>query len=293
MAALPVGRRYSRAFLAESAPSIRAMVELGQSGPTIAGSSRRWAHASATATWSTTSWCRVWSELLGYSARVAGHSGAKRVHATVPVDTIAQHAMIRAGFSVYGHQTVLLAHELHAPDAEELLVREREPSDAWSIHHLYHLTTPRPVQYAEALTSNHWDARRALNAETRGFVMECEGTLAGYCQVTHRKDCYVLEVIMAPDKSRLLSSLIRQANQLADVGDNSEVWISVPDYHREFIPSLEEMGFEEQTRQALMVRYTMVPVNGHQSRWVHAVTDVIERLPARTPVVTRWERDSA
>ncbi len=293
MAALPVGRRFARAFVAESEAAIKAMIELHPERDEY-----RWVVTALGARVLggdevEDEVIRVWAELLGYSARVAGHSGAKRVHATVPVDTVAQRAMIRAGFSIYGHQTVLLAHELHAPDVEEPPVREREPSDAWSIHHLYHLTTPRPVQYAEALTSNHWDARRALNAETRGFVMECDGTLVGYCQVMHRKDCYALEVIMAQDKLDLVPSLIGQSIRLADVGKDDQVWISVPDYHLEFIPALEEMGFEEQTRQALMVRYTMVPVNGYQSRWVHAVSDVIERLPARTPVVTRWERDSA
>ena len=236
---------------------------------------------------------QLWSDLLAYAARVAGHSGAKRVHATVPMDTLVQQTLIRAGFSIYGHRTVLLAHELHLTDCGDVHVRERDPSDTWSIHHLYSLTTPRPVQYAEALTSSHWDAGRTVNARTRGFVIDDSNGLAGYCQITSRGTCNVLDVMMLPEKIGLMSSLVSEAIRHAKIGPGSEVWVAVPDYHREYLSLLESIGFREQERQSLMVRYTMVPVNGYQARWTSVVTDVIERLPARTPVVSRWERDSA
>lgn len=292
-AALPVGRRFARAFIAESDNSVSAMLELRPEPEDF-----RWILTSMGALVRRgeelpEEVSLLWSELLGYAARVAGRSGAKRVHATVPIDSLVQRTLARAGFSVYGHQTVLLAHELHLSDKTEVPVREREPSDAWSIHHLYHLTTPRPVQYAEALTSNHWDVRRTLSAQTRGFVLDGDGELGGYCQIMNRGSCHVLEVLLAPDQLGSLPALVRQAIKLDRVDDHATVWATVPDYRREYLPALEAMGFREAARQALMVRYTMVPVNGYHSRWVNVVADVIERLPARSPVVTHWERDSA
>ncbi len=293
MAAVPLGRRYSRVFVSGSHDPALAVVELRPEPDdyrwVVTGLGARVKRGSEV----TEEVSQVWSNLLSYATRVAGHSGAKRVHAAVPVDALVQRTMIRAGFSIYAHQTVMLAHELHLPEDDDARVRERDPSDAWSIHHLYHLTTPRPVQYAEALTSNHWDARHTLSVRTQGFVMDDQDGLAGYCQIMSRGNCHALDIIMAPEKLRLIPVLVSQAVKLAKIGSDSEVWVSVPDYHREYLSPLESLGFCEYERQALMVRYTMVPVNGHYSRWVSVVSDVIERLPARTPVVSRWERDSA
>jgi hypothetical protein len=39
-----------------------------------------------------------------------------------------------------------------------------------------------------------------------------------------------------------------------------------------------------------MVRYTMAPACDQPSRWANVVADVIERLPARAPVVTRYDQ---
>jgi hypothetical protein len=291
-AAFPLGRRFARAFIAESDDAVGVVVELRPEPEDF-----RWILTSMGA-WNQhgedlpEEVSTLWSELLGYAAHVAGRAGAKRVHASVPIDSQAQRTLSRAGFSVYGHQTVLLAHELHLANDKDASVRERDPSDAWSIHHLYHVTTPRPVQYAEALSSNHWDARRTLSAQTRGFVLDGQGELAGYCQIMNRGHCYALEILMAPDQLGALPSLAGRAIRQSHANDQSEVWITVPDYRREYLPMLESMGFREVARQALMVRYTMVPVNGYQSRWVNVVADVIERLPARSPVVTH-SRDGA
>lgn len=292
-AAVPVGRRHARVFVAESDTPVSAVVELKPEPDDF-----RWivtglgAHIPPGGELSDQV-SQLWSDLLTHAARVAGHSGAKRVHAAVPIDTFVQQTLIRAGFSIYGHRTVLLAHELHLTDCADAHVRERDPSDAWSIHHLYNLTTPRPVQYAEALTSSHWDARRTLNARTRGFVIDDKDGLAGYCQVAIRGGCYVLDIIMLPEKAELLNTLVSEAIRAVKIGPGADIWAAVPDYHREYLSSLESLGFQEEERQSLMVRYTMVPVTGYHARWTSVVTDVIERLPARTPVVSRWERESA
>ncbi len=293
MAALPFGRRYARVFIADSDEPIDAIVELRPEREDyhwiVTGLGARVPRGSELST----EVSLVWSDLLAHAARVAGHSGAKRVHASVPIDTLIQETLIRAGFSIYAHRTIMRANHLRLADCDGAHVRERDPSDAWSIHHLYHLTTPRPVQYAEALTSNHWDARRTLNARTRGFVIDDRDGLAGYCQLMSRGECHALDVIMLPNKVGLLAPFVSEAVRLANIEDAFEVWVSVPDYHREYLTPFETIGFDEYDRQALMVRYTMVPVNGRHVRWTNVVSDVIERLPARTPVVSRWERDGA
>jgi hypothetical protein len=233
-----------------------------------------------------------WSSLLAFAVGAAGVDGAKRVHASVPHDGIAYQSLLHAGFSVYAHQSVMLAQGLHLDTGSEegVRVREREPSDTWSIHHLYHLTTPRQVQYAEALTSNHWDSHRTLNLRTRGFVIDDRDGLAGFCQVGGRGNQHMLDLLILPGKLHMLGALVSQAAKLAKINPSEPIWVAIPDYHREYVPLLESIGFREVGRQASMVRYTMVPACGQPSRWANVVTDVIERLPARVPVVTRCGR---
>ncbi|MGA7670965.1 MAG: hypothetical protein WBW04_11135 [Nitrolancea sp.] len=293
MAAVPVGRRYARVFIADSHEPIDAVVELRPEREDyrwiVTGLGARVPRGSELSE----EVSLVWADLLSYASRVAGHSGAKRVHASVPLDSLIQDTLIGAGFSVYARRSVLSAQHLRLAECNGAHVRERDPSDAWSIHHLYHLTTPRPVQYAEALTSNHWDARKTLNARTRGFVIDDKDGLAGYCQLMSRGECHVLDVIMLPDKLEMLGAFVSETIRLANIENASEFWVSVPDYRLDYRPAFEALGFQEYDRQSMMVRYTMVPVNGRHVRWTNVVTDVMERLPARTPVVSRWERDGA
>ena len=292
LAAMPLGRRYSRVFVSGTDDAPSALVELRPEPEdyrwVVTGLGARAAEECD----STDDLVDLWSSLLAFAVGAAGVDGAKRVHASVPLDGIAYQSLLRAGFSVYSHQAVVRApaSQLGCVEVENVRVREREPSDTWSIHHLYHLTTPRPVQYAEALTSNHWDSHRTLNLRTRGFVIDDRDGLAGYCQIGGRGNQHTLDLMIVPGKLYMLPALIGHAVKLAKINPVEPVWVAVADYHREYLPILESIGFEVIGRQASMVRYTMVPACVNPSRWSSVVTDVIERLPARTPVVSRCVR---
>lgn len=287
LATMPLGRRYARVFVTAPDGSPSAMIELRPESEDF-----RWVVTGLGARETDErDVVDSWSALLTFAVRAAGTDGAKRVHASVPLDGPAYESLLQAGFMAYAHQLVMLAEGLTIEYAEEdgLRVREREPSDTWSIHHLYHLTTPRPVQYAEALTSNHWDSRRGLNSRTRGFVVDDQDGLAGFCQIGGRGSQVTLEMLILPGKLQLLASLLGKAIKLAKLPPDAPIWIAVPEYHREYVPALESLGFAVVGRLASMVRYTMAPACGQPSRWANVMADVIERLPARTPVVTRYE----
>jgi hypothetical protein len=292
LATMPLGRRYARVFVAGPDDSPIAMVELRPEPEDF-----RWVVTGLGARQTNErdqleDIVDYWSELLTYAVRAAGADGAKRVHASVPLDGPAFKALTQAGFMTYAHQVVLLAEGINVEVSESdgLHIREREPSDTWSIHHLYHLSTPRPVQYAEALTSNHWDSRRGLNSRSRGFVIDDQDGLAGFCQISGRGSQVTLEVLVLPGKQQMLVPLISRAARMAKLAPDAPIWVAVPEYHLEYIPVLESLGFSVVGRLASMVRYTTSPVCEQQSRWAHVVADVIERLPARAPVVTRCEQ---
>jgi len=295
LATMPLGRRYARVFVTGPDDSPSAMVELRPEPDDF-----RWIVTGLGARETdegdlTQDVVDFWSALLTYAVRAAGADGAKRVHASVPLDGPAYDALVQAGFMAYAHQLVVLAEGLTVDLGHDdgIQIREREPSDTWSIHHLYHLTTPRPVQYAEALTSNHWDSRRGLNSRSRGFVIDDKDGLAGFCQIGGRGSQVTLELLILPGKLQLIAPLIGHAVKLAKLPPDAPVWIAVPEYHLEYVPVLESLGFAVVGRLASMVRYTMAPACEQTSRWANVVADVIERLPARAPVVTRCELISA
>lgn len=225
-----------------------------------------------------------------YAIRAAGVAGAKRLHAVSPLAGSAFEALRQAGFSVYAYQTSLLAQGLHPGQTGTVPLREQEPSDAWSIHHLYHLATPRPVQYAEAFTSNHWDAGRRAGSRIRGFLVEREHEVAAYCRITSRGHRHVMDVLTLPGEAAILDDLVPAALARVVTGERDTVWVSIPDYHSEYVAHLERLGFQPDGRQARMVRYTAVPVQTRIERSLSLVPEVGERLSVRLPSYSAAKR---
>ena len=208
-----------------------------------------------------------WSALAQHVARIAGLSGAKRLHAAVPIDSPAYEALWRAGFTPYAQQTVLMARGLPVhPGWPEATVRELEPSDAWSVHQLYHLATPHGVQDAEAFTSNHWQTR-IPGVRLRRVVMEQNEGLVGYCQVASGRGHHVVELLIRPGTNEIIGPLLAAALAERPVRDSDVVWAMVPDYHIEYLPALTQLGFVPAGRRALMVRFAGRPAYGKVMRW--------------------------
>lgn len=281
LAAFPMGRRYWRAYVATVNSEVRALVELQPEPRDFRWQVTRLA-AGVPDRDASIDVVDLWTELLAQAVRAAGGSGAKRLHAVSPLDGPAYEALRRATFTAYAQQTALLAHGLHPHDRDQISLREQEPSDAWSIHQLYHLATPRPIQYAEAFTSNHWDTGRRAGWRIRGFLAERGHEVTAYCRVTSRGRRHVVDVLTLPGEARLVRAIVPQA--VARVGDwrRDAIWIAAPDYFSDQVSHLESLGFTPVERQTRMVRYTAVEVRARH-RSLHLVPEVAERLPARVP----------
>lgn len=281
LGSLPVTRRLRRVFVATLDDRLAALVELEPYPRDY-----RWLVTRLAASPSVDSeagWVELWSELLLHAVRAAGQAGAKRLHAAPPPDGPAYEALRRASFNAYAQQTTLLAQGVHLDHGVSTVVREQEPSDAWSIHQLYHVATPYPIQHAEALTSNHWDARRDAGCVVRGFLVDRGHQVAAYCRVRSRRRTHVLEILTLPEEAPLLASLLPESLRRAGVGSRDSVWVSVPDYQTEHLPYLQSLGFRPIDRQARMVRYTAVPVRSRAMPRLQLVPEVGERLAPRLP----------
>lgn len=280
LAALPYGRRYRQAFVAEVDGTITAFAEF-QPEPW----NYRWMVArlgAGSPELNEAGWETAWRELLRYAAQVAGAAGIKRLGATAPAEGSAYDALRQVGFTPYAQETLLLAQGLQTTGRDQGFVREQEPSDAWSIHQLYHLATPRAIQYADAFTSNHWDVGRRAGLRVRGFLIERGQEVAAYCQVTSRGHRHVIDVLTQQGESHLLQILVPAALAKAGITDKDTIWSGVPDYHTDYLDHLEIIGFRPSSRLALMVKYIAVPADVPDLRPA-MIPGAIDPLSIRAP----------
>lgn len=226
---------------------------------------------------------QVWRELLVHAIRAAGASRANRIHASFPESAVIVPALQETGFTVYARESVLVVRQLPSSIAEEGVTRRQEPTDAWSVHQLYHAVTPRPIQYAEALTSNFWDTGVSSIVPTRGYVVEHGFEVAGYCRVVSSGNRHVLQPMVERNGLDLLEPLLRDV--LSDLSPSSgeSVIISVPDYLQEYLPTVESLGFEPLGRQLRMVKYTVVPRRMQLRSVERLAQELPERAVAGTP----------
>lgn len=290
LSGLPLGRRQRRIFLAASDGEVCALSEARPEPRDF-----RWvvtflAAAEAAPESPCHDWVEHWTALLLATVRAAGASGAKRLHACSPAEGPVFEAMRRAGFTAYAYQVPLAAQGLRPEGTSDLYVREQEPSDAWSVHQLYHLVTPHPVQYAEAFTSNHWDVGRRVDGRIRGFLAERGHDVVAYCRITSRGNQHAVDLLALPGEAGLLRELVPTALARLGVGSKDEIWIGVPEYHSEYVSHLEALGFEAGDRQARMVRYTAVPVKAPATAPLGLVPEMGERLSARLPSYSSAKR---
>lgn len=224
----------------------------------------------------------IWRELTLQSIRAAGAARAKRIHAILDEDSPVIPALHSTGFTDYAQDTVLMAHPL--PEiAATGVVRRQDPSDVWAIHQLYHSVTPRPVQYAEALTSNFWSRVVPGQQPARCYVVEDGLEVVAHCRVTFGLFGPVLHAMTRADSLEMLVPVVQDVvNDLGSSGGR-QLSVVVPDYLQEYIAPLESLGFSYERRQTRMVKYTVVARRVQFSGVEEFAREVPERVAAGTP----------
>lgn len=204
----------------------------------------------------------LWAALLEFAIRQAGEQGARRLFATAPDVSVLHDALRQTGFASYTRLFVLEGDSPQPDDAGEVAVRPQHPSDVWSIHQIYSHTTPRPVQYAEALTSDFWKigtSRIPGQGDTHaGYVADSEEGLGFFCRIeTQRKTPLVLSMALGEFERRIVPLTL---DSLVAAGlSGSRVKVIVPAYRQEYIREYLERGFWIESERLAMVRHTTVP----------------------------------
>jgi len=224
------------------------------------------------------------TEMVRHVVQSAGLDGVKRIYARVEPDSALKPSLRESGFSPYSRERIMVASSV--PEmASAPGVRVQEQADVWSIHQLYIQTTPREVQYAEALTSHSWEVDAIMRSSGHGCCgwLVTDGYLAtGYIRAISRRDAHIVDFMISPEHRDLFPHLVATAFRYLVSLPSRRTWFVVRDYQSEFIPFLYELGFGIERAQEAHVRYTTAPV---RSSVVQGVQSAVN--PAKDPAARR------
>ena len=228
---------------------------------------------------------RVWQELVAEAIRSAGAAGAKRLHAVLDDDSPLIETLQETGFTAYAHDRVMaIPLPIHTDPTG--VTRRQESSDVWAVHHLYHQVTPRPVQYAEAFTSNYWGRIMPGHARMRAYVIEDGLEVVAHCRVVLTRQGPALYPMVHPGSRELIVPLI--ADVVADLEPAPEkpLYLVIPDYLQEYATALEEFDVRETGCHTRLVKYTVVARRMQMRSLEEIGSEVVEHAPAGTATLT-------
>ncbi|CAA9558600.1 MAG: hypothetical protein AVDCRST_MAG87-1391 [uncultured Thermomicrobiales bacterium] len=163
--------------------------------------------------------------------------------------------------------------------------RRQLSADVWSIHQLYLASVPRQVQYAEALTSHHWDIeRQGWSGTTRnGWLVEDGYQAVGYAKVASSPRAHTLEFMMHPDHRKRFPDLMGTVARDLQGRLARPARVIVRNYQQEYLTYLQDIGFVVQLEQELHVKYTTAPVRAPANVSVTFASDLKEPVGKRVP----------
>ena len=251
---------------------------------TVMNPDRRWALEGIGANLGIQDMQPVWEALVQCGVVAAGLEGTKRLYARAPCHSDLIPIIRSGGFLPYANEIVLGTRMLSLTHTSSR-VRRQHRSDVWSIHQLYMATVPQPVQYAEALTSHHWDInpRFSASAIQAGWIIDDGNQVAAYMRAESRRESHVLEFIVAPRHGDVFPQLV--ADVLAELASMAprQVYVLVRGYQQEFVRPLLDRGFSIQLEQDLHVKYTTALVRAPVASVVNFPQDVKEPAAKRAP----------
>ncbi len=226
----------------------------------------------------------VWEELVNYGVVAAGLEGAKRLYARVPRRSGLVPVVRASGFSPYASE-MLMAGPFPVHGGASTRVRKQQPSDVWSIHQLYMATVPQPVQFAEALTSHHWEIRPRLTSQSvkSGWLIDTGHQVSACLRSVSRPEFHVIEFNILPDRGDLFPELIDGAFAGLASMSPRPVYIIVRGYQQEFLQPLAERGFTLHLEQELLIKHTPAQALVAQAAIVSFPQEVKDPVGKRVP----------
>ena len=276
---LPFAGNDQRVFIARSGGRPVGFIVFSVTGP-----DQRWVISDISASLGVYASDPVLEELLHHGVVAAGLEGTKRLYSRVPTSSPILASFRRCGFAPYTTETILGAQTMPVPTGPTR-GRRQLANDVWSIHQLYLASVPRQVQYAEALTSHHWDIeRQGWSGITRnGWLVEDGYRTVGYVKVASSHRAHTLEFMMHPDHRKRFPDLIGTVAKDLQSRLARPARVIVRNYQHEYLHYLREIGFAVQLEQELHVKYTTAPVRAPANVSVTFASELKEPVGKRVP----------
>lgn len=204
----------------------------------------------------------LWVALLEEGIRWAGEAGARRLFAFCDLESTEYRSLVEAGFTGYA-QYAILRGRFKVGLREGAHIREQHESDLWSIHQLYNRTTPRSVQFAEALTSDAWatDSRSRIPFRSRkrfGFVVPTEDGIGAACHIDMGSPRPAVTVLCDYHLTHAIPSIVADSLDYASI--NRDVDIVLAGYQQELQHPFLTAGFAVSDEVIGAVRHTTATV---------------------------------
>jgi hypothetical protein len=225
-------------------------------------------------------------ELVRHAIKAAGLSGVKRLYARLEPECPLQQPMRQIGFAPYGWERVMASSSVPVLPAARG-VRIQEQADVWEIHQLYLQSTPRDVQYAEALTSHSWDVDAVLRSRgygCRGWLIADQHLAVAYARAITRKDAHVVDLMVLPDHRDVLPALLFSVFRELATLSSRLVYVVIRHYQSELVAVLEDLGFVAHIEQEVHIRYTTASVRSSVMAAQYSTADsqkepAVKRVP--------------
>lgn len=227
--------------------------------------------------------------LVRYGVTLAGLNGVKRLYARVPRGAFCMTGLREAGFWPYATETVLVGSDL-GPARMPAAVRPQQPSDTWAVQQLYSASVPRQVEYAEALTSHHWDvADPRAGVGTHGLVIEEGNHIVAMARIRSRTAGYAVELIVLPERRDLIRDLLDGVAAWLRVRKGTRVYASTRGYQQEIMTQLIARGLDPLHEQELLIKYTTANIRLPAFEPAQVFAEVREGVPHRVPTFLRTQ----
>ena len=234
----------------------------------------------------------LWYQLLHYICHRAGASYVQRLYAAVPSEHNELREIFRqTGFHTFTHTTIL---HLSGPDWDQRTtlapMRSQLRHDHWAIQKLYGAITPHQVQHAEVRNAHSWALPLAdhwVSWRRAAWVLGPDDDLTGYLRLSSGPTGHLLSLLVRPDSREQVVDMLRFG--LNQLHDSRPVYLLLYEYQSELIAPAEALGFQPIGEQAMLVKYTVVPVR-RLLLTPSLDTGMKPRLPARRIAVPREDQ---
>jgi hypothetical protein len=242
----------------------------------------------------------LWAALLEFAIRRAGETGARRLLAAADEFGAAFVSLRSTGFEPYMRFAVVSGTRPDEPFELPAGMRPQHPSDVWSVHQLYHQVAPKPVQYAEALTSSSWELpHRSLSGRLQrgerdagAYVLETMQGIEGYCRIDGGREVALVQLMLAHACHEQAVRFVLAAVNDRGLGRSARIRVVIPAWAGELVGRFESAGFVVECERVALVRHTTASARV-QLRVAPLPAEVGERVPRGVPTYLRGVRGVA